>query len=274
MRITVILLVVVAFFMLVSQLWFNSSGRAISRFLKGTLVCRGTSIRVRLGSVSLILHDVELEEGVRQTECACGLGGYLPCDMDRMFVAELEMGLQALPLLRWLFQVARKLALTSTRPMSGLAWWQQGLSGLEAMQSGDGRAEAWGAACPVRLRLGGVRMQHRATATLAAWHDGAAQLEADALAHKGRYLAELARLLRVHEVRREGSGEGDASHVLEGEEEQQSKAARTLLRCMLVVVDELRLTYVDAALPGELRVDLGRMEVQQHGQSGLRGWAT
>ena len=71
------------------------------------------------------------------------------------------------------------------------------------MQSGA--AAAWGAACPVHVRLRGARLLHVATPELSRWWGGPAQLdEAYALYYKGFYLEQLSRLLHAHLIRGDG----------------------------------------------------------------------
>ena len=60
------------------------------------------------------------------------------------------------------------------------------------MQSGS--AAAWGAACPVHVRLRGARLVHLATSELSQWWGGQVQLdEAYAFYYKGFYLEQLSR---------------------------------------------------------------------------------
>ena len=68
-------------------------GRAAPRtwHTTGSLACRGTSVRLRPQRCVLVLHGVRLERKVLQTVEASGLGGYLPCTLESMHVAELEL---------------------------------------------------------------------------------------------------------------------------------------------------------------------------------------
>jgi len=60
------------------------------------------------------------------------------------------------------------------------------------MQSGS--AAAWGAACPVHVRLRGARLEHVATPELSRWWGGQAKLDgAFAFYYKGLYLEQLSR---------------------------------------------------------------------------------
>ena len=48
-------------------------------------------MRLRPQRCVLVLHGVRLERKVLQTVEASGLGGYLPCTLESMHVAELEL---------------------------------------------------------------------------------------------------------------------------------------------------------------------------------------
>ena len=266
-RLGILALGLVVFFWMVDQMWFTSSGRAVSRLLGGTLRCRGTSVKLRLFSFSLILHDVELKEGIRKMVAANGLGGYLPCELEKMLIGELELTLQLVPLLRWLSQVVIQLTRAGrgklVAPGKG-TWRQQGLDGLEAMQAhpapaagagGDPEAIDWvalSAACPVRVRLGRAELQHKAMMLdngclpcaaaaaiedeLGEWWGGQQHLDSTyAYFYKARYLEELTRLLTAHLIH----GSGHVAHEPSGDE----RAKRVLMRSMLIVFDDLRVRY-------------------------------
>ena len=175
-----LVLALVAVVWVVRFAWFASSGWAISRLLHGKLECRGTSVRPGLFSFSFILHGVKLHEGLLKQVAGNGLDGYLPCELEQMEVQKLELALQIWPLLRWLWRVLSwREVLRWLR--QGHWWkgtWTSGVDGLEALQShpapskaapaggGDPEAIDWAAlsaACPIRLRLGGATLAHRAS---------------------------------------------------------------------------------------------------------------
>ena len=108
---------------LVGRLWFTYSGLFFNWLLRSTLSCRGTSIRLHPLRFVFVLHGVKFEASILHTVEASGLGGYLPCKLESMHVAELELALQLVPLLRFLWHLVRQL----TRRRSSGDWKQEGL---------------------------------------------------------------------------------------------------------------------------------------------------
>ena len=235
---------------LVARLGFDVSGRFFNWLLRGWLTCRGTSIRLRPLRFVLVFHDVKLESHILSVVEASGLGGYLPCKLESMEIDQLELALQLMPVLRFLWHLVLQL----TRRRS-FAWKQESLDSLEAMQSG--RAAAWGAACPMRVLMRGARLRHVAISELGEWWGGPAKLdESYALFYKAFYLEQLSGLLAAHQPELKGDG------AVRVDPTEYDHAFRVLLRGMFIVCEELQVLYVDPALPGELRLELGRLEVQ------------
>ena len=88
------------------------------------------------------------------------------------------------------------------------------------------------------LEMADVMEQERAELTAAQATVKAQTLRIEKLEHR------VARLLRVHVIRREDEAGGASA-------DEQARAMRTLMRCMLIVFDDLRVVYADAALPGD-----------------------
>lgn len=97
---------------------------------------------------------------------------------------------------------------------------------------------------------------HRAIAGIKDWWGGKERLdESYALYYKGRYLEELVGLLSAHYIKDDGNVAAESSF-------DQDRLTRTALRCMLIAFDNLEVVYVDPALPGEFRIQVGQLEVQ------------
>ena len=111
-------------------------------------------MRLRPLRFVFVLHGVQFERNILLTVEASGLGGYLPCTLESMHVAELELvsplaelvnpnpspspspspspnlnqALQLVPLLRFAWHLLRQL--THRR---SLAWRQEGIDCLETL---------------------------------------------------------------------------------------------------------------------------------------------